>query len=318
MKSSAANPNLSDIDLRLLRVFRSVVRHNGFSAAQDDLGLTQATISTHMGELEERLGMRLCERGRGGFYLTDYGKAIYEATLNLFRSIENFRSIIESTREELFGDLHFGTVDAMYTNPEFNIALALEQFSGIAPKVVIHIDIAPPQALLQGLLEERYHVIFTPIMRFPKAIRNVRLLTEGQSLYCGAKHPLFDTPDTAMSRDMLALYPFVGRSYMRDGEPSGETDFQWGAVTSHMESTALLILSGNFIGYLPTHFARQWERAGQMRRLLNEKLSYDDHFHVAYRRQERNGAARSFIDCILNTSTIGGQNGGRHPVKRTL
>lgn len=302
MEPGISQPALSDIDLRLLRVFRGVVRHNGFSAAQDDLGLTQATISIHMSQLEERLGMRLCERGRGGFYLTDYGKLIYEATLNLFRSIENFHGIIESTRGELFGDLHFGTVDATYTNPDFNIALALGQFSRSAPKVVIHIDIASPQALLQGLLDERYHVIFTPIMRFPKAIRNVGLLSERQSLYCGRDHPLFETPDPAMSRDMLGQYAFVGRSYMLDGEPSGETDFHWGAVTSHMESTALLILSGNFIGYLPTHFALQWEQAGRMRRLLDEKLSYDDYFHVAYRRQERNSAARSFIDCILKSN----------------
>ena len=65
---------LHGVDLRLLRIFQAVVRFNGFSAAQEPLGITQATISAHMKQLEGRLGLRLCERGRSGFYLTDYGK----------------------------------------------------------------------------------------------------------------------------------------------------------------------------------------------------------------------------------------------------
>ena len=59
--------NLSEGDLRLLRVFAKVVEAGGFSAAQIELNVSQSTISTHMTALEQRLGMRLCERGRSGF-----------------------------------------------------------------------------------------------------------------------------------------------------------------------------------------------------------------------------------------------------------
>ena len=64
------NLSLGDVELRLLRVFAAIVHHNGFSAAQAALGMTQQTISTHMRHLEERLGLPLCERGRSGFLLT--------------------------------------------------------------------------------------------------------------------------------------------------------------------------------------------------------------------------------------------------------
>lgn len=56
--------NLSEGDIRLLKVFVKVVEAGGFSAAQIDLNISQSTISTHMTSLEQRLGMRLCERGR--------------------------------------------------------------------------------------------------------------------------------------------------------------------------------------------------------------------------------------------------------------
>lgn len=301
MPKTASKPSLSNIDLRLLRVFQSVVRHNGFSAAQDDLGLTQATISNHMSQLEERLGMRLCERGRGGFYLTNYGKSIYEAALNLFRSIDNFHGIVGSTRGELLGEIHFGTVDAMYTNAELNLPETLKQFSDLAPRVVIHIDIASPQGLLQGLLDERYHAILGPMVRLPKAVRSWFLLNEEQSLFCGDSHPLFHKDDADITVDGLSGHAFAGRSYTQDTELDIDIAFEWGAVSSHMESIALLILSGNFIGYLPTHYAEQWVRTGKMRRLLPAQTSYTDRMHLAYRRQERNSAARQFVDCVRNS-----------------
>ena len=72
---------LHEVDLRLLRVFDAVVRCGGLSAAQAELNVGQSTISMQIGQLEVRLGAKLCERGRGGFRLTDQGRAIHDASL---------------------------------------------------------------------------------------------------------------------------------------------------------------------------------------------------------------------------------------------
>ncbi len=105
--------NVRDLDLRLLRVFAAVVRHRGFAAAQDELGISASTISIHIRQLEDRLDVRLCERGRKGFQLTEQGQAIYDAALKLFRSLENFRGAVGSVRGQLIGELHLGVVDAV-------------------------------------------------------------------------------------------------------------------------------------------------------------------------------------------------------------
>ena len=83
---------LSEGDIRLLKVFAKVVEAGGFSAAQIALNVSQSTISTHMTTLEHRLGVRLCQRGRSGFKLTDKGQLIYQASQRLFASLEEFRS----------------------------------------------------------------------------------------------------------------------------------------------------------------------------------------------------------------------------------
>ncbi len=59
-------PNVANVDLRLLRVFATIVECQGFSAAQAELNISQSTISNHMLALEERLKCKLCQRGRGG------------------------------------------------------------------------------------------------------------------------------------------------------------------------------------------------------------------------------------------------------------
>nr|WP_207900463.1 LysR family transcriptional regulator [Shinella sp. JR1-6] len=58
--------NVTDVDLRLLRLFARVVRCGGFTAAQAELNMSQSNISMHIGNLERRLGYGLCERGKGG------------------------------------------------------------------------------------------------------------------------------------------------------------------------------------------------------------------------------------------------------------
>ncbi|NIQ95002.1 MAG: LysR family transcriptional regulator, partial [Desulfuromonadales bacterium] len=118
-------------------------------------------------QLETRLGLRLCDRGRGGFALTHEGRVVLEAARNLFHSIESFRGTIGTTRGELIGDVHFGTVDAMWTNRTLNLQAGIADFADRAPKVLLSTEIAAPQDLFQGLAEDRYHLILAPTQRLP-------------------------------------------------------------------------------------------------------------------------------------------------------
>jgi DNA-binding transcriptional LysR family regulator len=79
---------LSDMDLRLLRVFRSVVECGGMAAAELELNIGTSTISRHIKDLETRLGLTLCRRGRGGFALTPEGQRMYAETLRLLAATD--------------------------------------------------------------------------------------------------------------------------------------------------------------------------------------------------------------------------------------
>src|ERR1700722_18484677 len=95
---------VTDVDLRLLRIFQTVVDCGGLSAAEIDLGIGRSTISTHIAELEGRLGTRLCQRGRSGFALTTRGKKIYEASLGLVKSLDDFGNEINADPDSGTGE----------------------------------------------------------------------------------------------------------------------------------------------------------------------------------------------------------------------
>lgn len=292
--------NLADVDLRLLRVLQAVARNRGFAAAQSDLGLSAATVSNHIARLEVRLGVRLCERGRRGFSLTEDGMRIHEASLGLFRSIDNFSGIVGSVRGELTGQVHFGTVDAMYTNARLGLHEALGRFHDLAPKVLLNIETASPQQLQQRLLDGRYFLVLTPIQSPHTHIQAVPMFEETQTLYCGRSHPLFDLAPDKLKPARLGDYPYAARSYMGNWAGPKGVVFRPAAMTAHMESLAMLILSGRYLGYLPAHYAAEWVKQGQMRSLLVATMSYVDTFYLAHLASEKNRAMALLFECLRN------------------
>jgi LysR family transcriptional regulator, transcriptional activator for bauABCD operon len=84
-------------DLKLLRIFVSVVRHQGFANAQQELNLSTSAISTYMSQLEAALGLVLCHRGRGGFSLTSKGELFHQETLRLLGELEGFEQYSASS-----------------------------------------------------------------------------------------------------------------------------------------------------------------------------------------------------------------------------
>ena len=297
MSGMPVTPVFSPSDLRLLRVFQAVARHEGFAAAQEELGIMAGTISNHINHLETRFAVRLCERGRKGFSLTPDGTRILEAAENMLRSIDHFSSTVASVRGELTGIVHLGTVDAMHTNTDAPLDKAIARFCVLAPKVTLHVEIASPQDLLQRLLDGRYSLILTPIEEFHPSVVATPLYSEEQRLYCGAAHALFKKSKN-LTVDEVKSLPYVARTYMKGSSQSRDDQFNHRAMTSHMEAIAILINSGYYLGYLPEHFARAFVEQGTMTSLLDEQLAYFDTFHLIIRKDERNRSTHSLKTCL--------------------
>lgn len=273
--------NVSNPDLHLLRVFMAVVEAGGFSAAQINLNVAQSTISTQMTDLETRLGMRLCNRGRTGFSLTDDGRVVYEAAQELFRSMSNFRTRVNDRRGGLAGTLRVAFADALLSNPDFRLDDAILRFIADAPDVEFELKTANPLDIEHGVLDGRYHAGIHTFPNHAPGLAYTKLFAERQTLYCGERHPLFGTPDSQLKPEEIERLPFVRRTYYGGTLQTGA--FRPKKVVANadsMEALATLILSGEMIGHLPAEWVRNSCIDAKLQALAEDRFSYDSNFEI--------------------------------------
>ena len=73
--------------LSAIRAFEAAGRHENFSRAADELGLTQAAISYQVRQLEDRVGRPLFVREKGRVRLSDTGRRLLPAISGGFAGI---------------------------------------------------------------------------------------------------------------------------------------------------------------------------------------------------------------------------------------
>ncbi|MBE1284195.1 MAG: LysR family transcriptional regulator [Rhodobacteraceae bacterium] len=269
----------------LLETFVTVAECGGFSDAQFALGITQSAISIRIRDLETSLGYRVCERGRGGFRLTEQGEIAYQKARDMLRSARDFDAELLELRNAVTGDLRIGVVDAVSSLPGLNLAVALQRFLQRPNEVRLEIVVASPIDLTQQLISGELHVAIAPFRSLSPDLDYVELCAEEHRLYCSTSHPLFDRPAEDIGPQILSQYPLCQRTYDMLVSPDlGLPEPR--AVVANMEAMAMLIETGQYIGPLPEHFAKPRVAQGLFRELASPELCWSSPFSLATRRAQ--------------------------------
>ena len=275
---------VNDLDLRLLRVFKTVVECGGFSAAEVELNISRSAISRYMSDLEARLNMHLCQRGRSGFALTAQGQLVYESLMQLQADLEKFRGNINAIHNQLVGKLHFGLTDNTISDPNSLVPQVIAKLKKLGPDVEIVTQATSPNEIERALIEGRLHVGVIPSHQALPGLVYQPLYWETSYLYCGQEHPLFAVDQEQLTPALLAHYDYVSRGYKQDPHLFElETLLKTTAHAYQMEGIATLILSGMYIGFLPEHYAKHWEDRDLMRVVLPEQLNFKTQFTAVWR-----------------------------------
>lgn len=290
--------NIGTVDVKLLRVFVAVVQAGGFTAAQSRLNVSQPTISVQMANLEARLGIRLCDRGRKRFALTTQGERVYNETIILFRALERFNYSVGDVSEELLGELRIGLADASISNPNLNFQEALATFKRVAPKVHIELQIGSPADLEHGLINRSIDIAVGPLRKQREELRYDAITKERNFIYCAKPHPFFERPEDSIQAEDLENMDFVSRDYLKDWINPINVEYKFSASVWHMEAALILIRTGRFLGYLPEHFARRWVENGTLRAILPDLTVFESQFLIATRRSGDSRTTEQFLSLL--------------------
>lgn len=290
----------TDFELKLLRVFRVVVDCGGFSAAEAEIGLTKSAISKHVSDLEIRLGVRLCERGRGGFALTEEGKVVYEAISQLLVSLEEFRSRINAFHSELIGEFYIGFIDSLVTNEAAPLRQILADYAKANPAIRLNMMVGSASEIDRAVEERRLHIGVSVASDRSSRAFTLPLAIERGYLYCGAGHDAFAVGDPQLGNERLAKYALVQHGYSSaEGRLIAELGLKSAATSHQTEGVLFMVLAGTHIGFLPDHYAGAWEGRGMLRRIRSKEIVKETRIAVKTNRASlANPMVRSFLAVV--------------------
>ena len=201
--------NLHSADLNLLRVFVTVCECQGVTQAANRLGVAPSTVSTQLLDLEHRLNIKLCHRGRKGFSMTAHGTEVLKSAYRIFHQVEEFLFDVDSLQGSIVGSLKIGIIDNTHNHPRLELPQVIAEFQENYPKAQLSIDVCSPDNLEESILNREYDLgIGIRGKRLPNLMYR-KLCSEKNVVCCGKRHPLFNTGKNAVTPEQLGQSNWV-------------------------------------------------------------------------------------------------------------
>ncbi|MFV8817009.1 LysR family transcriptional regulator [Haliea sp. E17] len=205
-----------DIELKRLEQVLVVARTGSFSRAAEELHITQPALSRSIGVLEERYGLRIFERGRGGAVLTAVGRQVAREAESVLRSARaadhNLR--LFSAGESGRIAVGMGPLIASLALPIVGLRCLRER-----PKLAVQVVTRPPTLLYRELMEDGIELLFCSARQldgFPD-IEETALGEIAISTIVRAGHPLAATGRA--TPEEIAGYPLLTGAEVQSALP---------------------------------------------------------------------------------------------------
>lgn len=278
---------IADIDIRLLRVFKAVADAGGFVNAQDNLGINQPAISSHIANLERRIGTRLCNRGRGGFSLTAIGREVLTEVELLLAQIEASSKKLNALGKRAKLMARVGVVDGILTDPGNRLTQCIRETKLAFRDMRVRVGIYDHLDCLVELRAKRLDICLVGIEdpdTLPTDLDKHHLFDERASFYCTPDHPCAKTQDESECLSQLRSARISAHSFVHNPVDDDLdvilSDENVELALSTVESTLYLALSGTHVGLIPEHIASPWVSRGELIPIAEQRFHVISAFHA--------------------------------------
>lgn len=137
------------MDLKYLRLVKTIVEEGNISKSADKLFLTQSALSHQLRDFEARIGVKVFLRSRNSWNLTGEGREIYQLACEVIERIDAGMSKITRIQSGSRGTIRLGTVCYSFYH---GLPAFIQNMSVLYPEIDIQLKIASNQAPIPLLL----------------------------------------------------------------------------------------------------------------------------------------------------------------------
>lgn len=298
------------MDLHQIEIFCELVRLRSFSKAAEALYLTQPTVSGHIKNLEEELGVRLLDRIGKRIIPTEEGNILFRYGQRLLALRDEARQEIAGVSGRLAGQLRLGgsTIPGAYilpsiirafkkNHPEISIQLLIEDTARVAASVL-------SGELCMGVVGAR---IKDPRLEIHTFLKDELVVAVPKG------HPW--TKKRAVSVEDLKTEPFIlreeGSGTRRIMEEKLEKagistrDLNVIAVMGSSDAVRQAVKAGLGVSILSIRALKDDIESGRIEAVRLKGVHIERNFYVILLRdRSRSAACRAFLDFLLHGKEV--------------
>ncbi|MEM9394176.1 MAG: hydrogen peroxide-inducible genes activator [Pseudomonadota bacterium] len=199
---------MSDPTVKQLKFLLALEETAHFRRAAEHVGVTQPSLSAQIQLLEDRLGLRLVERGRGGVRMTPAGREVCARARGIMDGVRDLVDYASTARDGLAGTIRLG---AKATLGPYLMPYVVGALHAAHPDLRLYIREDAPRVLETDLARGSHDAILTQLPVAGADFATARLFREPLMLALPADHPLTEAvqvaPEDLHGESMLTLSP---------------------------------------------------------------------------------------------------------------
>jgi len=295
--------------LQSMRVFEQVVTESGFAASARKSGLSPATVTRLVRDLEDYLGVRLLQRSTRRLALTPAGEAYLDRVRGILSDIDAAEEAVHSHAREMSGSVRVASLPGMATHL---VAPAVAEFRRLHPKVTIELH---SDVLAYRGIEGHDLTLLTDHVPLP-AGAVVRPVVSSESIFCasadyvrrhGALHAPQELLQHAFIRVMLPGLPTSPVRFVHEDELDRVEEVAVVPVLCCNDHEAVLrsTVEGAGISSQVLQVAAPLLRAGRLQRVLAPWLAERFTLLACFAsRRHMPTRTRAFLDHLIWHATL--------------
>ena len=295
------------MDFRRLEAFCKVYELRSFSKAGEAIFLSQPTVSSHVAQLEEELGVILFDRLGRSIIPTEAADILYKTGSKIFDNIESVVSEVHLLRDQVVGKLVVGgsTIPAHYIFPA-----VLSQFIKSYPEVEAHMSVGHTDDIIRKVLSGELVLGVVGADPNKTELSSFPLLKD--SLVVVGNPSKISKEDIASSINFTD-FPWIVREkgsgtrkvFEEVLREAGHTvrDLRVSAWVDSTEAVMQCVRAGMGVSITSRLAAKPYIESGEMVVLDNLPFSVERSFHVIYRKgRNLYPACRYFIEYMKDSA----------------